>query len=120
PQRISQVIDNIVANALNYTPVGGHVLVRTYRDEDYNVPRSEAVFAVTDTGPGLNQLEQRSLFAPFFRSSSAAESTSGTGLGLPVSKGIVESHGGRIVVESTPGDGSTFSVHLPLYQGYVS
>lgn len=120
PQRITQVLDNILANALDYTPRGGGVgvsVVRTYSPELQAV---EAVVAVSDTGPGLTDAELHNLFAPFFRAPSSAASVPGTGLGLSLSKSIVEAHRGRLQVESTPGEGSTFSIHLPLYQENLS
>ena len=115
PQRINQVMDNLLSNALKFTPSGGQVQVRVDLKRGTDVS-SEAVFAVTDTGPGMTSNELEKLFTPFYRTPSAVESAEGTGLGLSVAKGIVETHHGRIEVESQPGQGSTFVVRLPLHE----
>lgn len=119
-QRINQVMDNLLSNALKFTPPGGRVQVRVDRDDGDGVSVPEAIFAVTDSGPGMSPKELESLFTPFYRTQSAATSTQGTGLGLSVSKGIVETHHGSIQVDSTVGEGSTFVVRLPLHEEYTS
>ena len=119
-QRINQVMDNLLSNALKFTPPGGRVQVRVDRDDGDGVSVPEAIFAVTDSGPGMTANERENLFTPFYRTQSAATSTQGTGLGLSVSKGIVETHHGSIQVDSTAGEGSTFVVRLPLHEEYTS
>ena len=119
-QRINQVMDNLLSNALKFTPPGGRVQVRVDRDDGDGVSVPEAIFAVTDSGPGMTPNERENLFTPFYRTQSAATSTQGTGLGLSVSKGIVETHHGSIQVDSTAGEGSTFVVRLPLHEEYTS
>jgi two-component system, OmpR family, sensor histidine kinase MtrB len=74
----------------------------------------EALLTVSDQGIGISAEEQRHLFAPFRRSSGARERAPGAGLGLSVARRIVEAHGGRIEVDSQPGKGSVFRIHLPL------
>lgn len=118
PQRINQVMDNLLSNALKYTPPGGHIQVRVGRDDGDGVNVPDAIFAVSDTGAGMSAQELESLFTPFYRTESAANFTQGTGLGLSVSKGIVETHHGSLQVDSAPGKGSTFVVRLPLHQEY--
>jgi signal transduction histidine kinase len=109
PARLAQVLDNLVSNALKFTPSGGTVEVRL-RPED-----GQAVLEVDDTGLGVPEEEQERLFERFFRSSSAMESAiPGTGLGLTITKAIVERHGGTIEVESAPNAGTTVRVRLPL------
>jgi signal transduction histidine kinase len=106
--RLAQLVDNLVSNAIKFTPAGGQVLV-TLRPVD-----GEAVIAVEDTGLGIATAEQAHLFERFYRSPEAADrAIHGTGLGLAIAKAVVEAHGGRISVESVPGKGSTFSVCLP-------
>jgi signal transduction histidine kinase len=106
--RLAQLVDNLVSNAIKFTPDGGRVLV-TLRPDG-----GEAVLAVVDTGLGIATAEQEHLFERFYRSPEAADrAIQGTGLGLAIAKAVVEAHGGRISVESVPGDGSTFSVYLP-------
>ena len=107
--RLHQVLDNLLSNALKFTPSGGRVDVRLKRAGD------SAVLEVADTGLGIPAEEQARLFERFFRSSSATENAiSGTGLGLTITKAIVERHGGRIEIESAENAGTTVRVHLPL------
>lgn len=108
-QRIAQVVDNLISNAVKYTPAGGRVGVALEVDAD----RAELI--VTDTGIGINPADRSRLFTRFFRSRDAEErSIQGIGLGLSIIKAIVDSHGGRIEVDSEPGIGSVFRVRLPI------
>jgi signal transduction histidine kinase len=107
PQRIGQVVGNLVGNALKFTPRGGRVRVslRSHRDG--------AQLDVADTGVGIDATELPHVFERFYRGSSASEARgSGSGLGLAIVKSIVDMHAGRINVESRVGHGSTFSVIL--------
>ena len=106
--RIEQVLNNLVSNALKYSPVGSRVDVVVAREGE------EALLSVSDQGIGLSVEERRHLFAAFKRTPGARERAPGVGLGLSVSRRIVEAHGGRIEVESQPGQGSVFRVRLPL------
>jgi signal transduction histidine kinase len=109
PQRFSQVVDNLLSNAVRYTPEGGRVEV------DLSVTDDRVELAVRDTGIGINSRDREHVFSRFFRTGNAARrSMQGIGLGLSISKAIVESHGGRIEVESEEGRGSTFRVRLPI------
>jgi signal transduction histidine kinase len=106
--RLTQVLDNLISNALKFTPPGGRVELRIDGDDSF------AQVEVTDTGIGIAGSELPHMFSPFFRASSAtAASIPGTGLGLAISKGIVETHGGSISVRSEEGRGTTFRVELP-------
>lgn len=106
--RIGQVVDNLVSNALKFTPAGGSVEVRAYPH------RSAVRIEVTDTGMGIAEHEQAQLFERFFRTARAQEQAiPGVGLGLSISKAIVEAHDGRISVKSAEGAGTTFFVDLP-------
>jgi signal transduction histidine kinase len=108
-ERLGQVLDNLVGNAVKFTPPGGRVDVRA------RAVGGLAEIEVRDTGIGIPAEEQSSLFDRFFRASGAVESqVPGTGLGLAIVKMIVEAHGGRVAVESVEGAGSTFRVALPL------
>jgi signal transduction histidine kinase len=104
--RLIQVFDNLISNALKFTPPGGQVRIELGADN--GVVHAE----VRDTGMGISARDQRHLFEPFFRSSSVA-AVPGTGLGLAISKGIVEAHGGRISAGSREGLGTTFRIELP-------
>lgn len=107
PERIRQVLRNLVSNAIKYSPAGSLVRVGG------TVQDGEVVLFVADEGQGIPVEEQQRLFGRFVRGS-AGRSTSGAGLGLYLSKAIVEAHGGRIWVESEPGRGSTFYFSLPI------
>ena len=106
--RIGQVIDNLVSNALKFTPAGGTVDVRAY-------PHGPGVrIEVADTGMGIADSEQAQLFDRFFRTARAHEEViPGVGLGLSISKAIVETHGGKLSLRSVEGVGTTFFVDLP-------
>jgi hypothetical protein len=107
--RLGQVLDNLVSNALKFTPEGGTVSVRI-RTHD-----RVAVVEVEDNGMGIAPEDQHQLFDRFFRSSEATErAIPGTGLGLTIAKAIIERHEGAIEVESTPGEGTTMRVRLPV------
>lgn len=110
PRRLSQVLYNLLSNAVKFTPHGGRIRVAALAED------GQAVVRVTDTGLGLTPAQVRRLFEPFTQFHDASHRTiSGTGLGLYISKGIVESHGGRIWCESPgPHKGATFCVTVPL------
>lgn len=104
--RVCQALGNLVVNAIKFTPPGGAVTVRGRR-------RSDAVeIQVADTGVGIPPDQQARVFDRFWHA--RQQGRSGAGLGLAIAKGIVEGHGGRIELESTPGQGTVFSVTLPL------
>ena len=111
PERIGQVLRNLLANATNYTGAGGSIKVALHRTGDY------AQVRVEDTGPGIAETDLPHVFQRFYRvDKSRSRSTGGVGLGLTIAKRMVEAHGGRIAVESALGRGSTFSFALPLYE----
>jgi PAS domain S-box-containing protein len=103
-ERVLQVLSNLVGNAIAFTPQGGCVTVRA------RPAGAEIVITVTDTGPGIPEGDQRLIFERFWKSRASGQ---GSGLGLSIAKGIVEAHGGRIWVESLPGQGATFQFTLP-------
>ena len=103
--RLIQALSNLIDNALKFTPVGGEVKIRQESSE------GAVRISVTDTGPGISPEDVPCLFDRFWRAK--AGSAAGLGLGLSIAKGIVEAHGGRIDVASTPGHGSRFTVVLP-------
>ena len=108
-ERLGQLVDNLISNALKFTPAGGSVAV-TLRARG-----AEAELTVADTGIGIPPEEQARLFDRFFRASTAVrEEIPGIGLGLSICQAIAEGHGGRIAVESEVGRGTTFRVLLPL------
>lgn len=106
---LDRVVSNLVSNALKYTPEGGHISVSVTTTDDGQVE-----LVCSDEGLGISPEDQEKLFTEFFRSSNpAAVAQPGTGLGLAIVSRIVQRHGGRIVVESELGKGSTFRVFLP-------
>jgi len=107
PVRLDQVLINLVENAVKYSPDGGEVRVEIGRDDE------SAVLIVRDEGMGIARHDQPRLFQPFARAH-ATETIPGTGLGLYITRQIVEQHGGSISVESEPGVGTSFAVRLPL------
>jgi PAS domain S-box-containing protein len=109
PVRIGQVIDNLISNALKFTPSGGLVELRAA------VQDGRAVVEIADTGHGMSAAEQERLFERFYRTSRAqTDAVPGVGLGLSIAKAIVDAHGGTITCTSVEGEGSTFSIELPL------
>jgi GAF domain-containing protein/nitrogen-specific signal transduction histidine kinase len=112
-QRIAQVLSNLVENAIQYTPEGGRVVISTGQEETEG--RTWATATVTDTGMGVSEEELPHIFDRFFRGEGPKQmQISGTGLGLALAKDIVELHGGQVTVDSQIGEGSTFTVWLPL------
>jgi signal transduction histidine kinase/DNA-binding response OmpR family regulator len=108
PRRLRQVISNLVSNAIKYTPTGGHIVVEASMGDDH------ITISVTDDGFGIPLDDQPYVFDKFFRVD-APETLDipGTGLGLSIVKSVIEKHGGRVWVESAPGEGSVFTVLLP-------
>jgi len=106
-RRIRQVVFNLLSNAVKFTPVGGNVDISSARlDGDVYV-------SIADTGPGIAPEDQERIFEEFQQTELGAEEREGTGLGLALSKKLIELHGGRIWVESEPGKGSKFTFTLP-------
>ena len=106
-RRIVQVIFNLLSNAVKFTPAGGTVDVAAARRD------GEVRVSVTDTGPGIAPEDQDRIFEEFQQADAGKEQIEGTGLGLALSKRLVELHGGRIWVDSERGQGSTFVFTLP-------
>jgi len=106
-RRIKQVIFNLLSNAVKFTPAGGEVSVSAGRVD------GEIRVSVRDTGPGIPPEDQERIFEEFQQAEAGKEQREGTGLGLALSKRLVELHNGRIWVESIPGSGSTFTFTLP-------
>jgi signal transduction histidine kinase len=107
-QRIGRVLNNLIGNALRHTPAGGRVEVHARRTE------SGVEVSVSDTGEGIRSEDLPHIFEGFYRGEkSRSRSTGGAGLGLAISKGIVQAHGGEITVQSKAGQGSQFTFTLP-------
>jgi signal transduction histidine kinase len=105
-ERVLQVFGNLIGNAIKFTPEGGQITVRAENETEH------VRFAVCDTGPGIPPEHLPHVFDRYWQAKSTAKL--GTGLGLSIAKGIVEAHGGRIWVESEPGQGASFLFTLPF------
>ncbi|HUH96244.1 MAG TPA: ATP-binding protein [Anaerolineales bacterium] len=110
PIRIRQMLDNLIGNAIKYTPEEGTIRIRIRTEQ------RQLIFEISDTGPGIPLDEQSRIFEKFYRASNVLEGPKGTGLGLAIVKSIVESHQGRVWVESKLGQGAAFTVVLPAYE----
>jgi PAS domain S-box-containing protein len=108
-ERLGQLVDNLISNALKFTPEGGRINVRV------SSSGPSAAIEVSDTGMGISAEDQEKLFERFYRTSDAEKlALPGLGLGLSICKAIAESHDGSISVSSTQGNGTTFTVELPI------
>jgi PAS domain S-box-containing protein len=107
PIRIRQMLDNLMGNAIKYTPTGGRVAVSLSMQND------QLVIRVEDSGPGIPTEEHNRIFEKFYRASNRPDDVEGTGLGLAIVKSIVDSHQGRVWVEENTNGGSVFIVLLP-------
>ncbi|WP_052676894.1 PAS domain-containing sensor histidine kinase [Microbacterium trichothecenolyticum] len=106
--RLRQVVDNVVSNAIKYTPRDGRVRI-TGAVEDHQV-----VLSVADTGIGIAADDLPNILTPYFRTEEAKKKSGGTGLGLGISNDIVLAHGGSLSIDSEPGTGTTITIRLPL------
>ncbi len=107
PLRISQMLDNLIGNAVKYSGDNSTIDIRLYTEE------SQLILSVKDEGPGISPADQPHIFEKFYRGNNIPDGIVGSGLGLAIVKSIVDSHAGRIWVESALGKGSTFFVVLP-------
>lgn len=114
PIRLRQMLDNLVGNAIKYTPENGEIGI------EMEVQGEQVILRISDNGPGVPPADQPHIFEKFYRASNVPKGVGGSGLGLAIVKSIVDSHHGRIWVESLLGKGSTFTVVLPLTQKTIS
>jgi two-component system aerobic respiration control sensor histidine kinase ArcB len=107
-ERISEVLLNLLNNAIKFTPSGGSISIKA-------IQRNKRIYVdITDTGIGIAEKDQKHLFQPYHMLENKISHSGGLGLGLFLSKSIIEAHGGKISVKSKPGEGSTFSFWLPV------
>ncbi|MEP6755805.1 MAG: ATP-binding protein, partial [Chthonomonadales bacterium] len=115
PLWIRQIMVNLVSNAIKYTPSEGRVEIKLTLQKHDESGITEAVFAVTDNGPGIAAEHLPHLFDRFYRvDSGRSRDAGGVGLGLNIAQWAAESHGGRIEVESEVGTGTIFRLVLPI------
>ncbi|MEZ4598510.1 MAG: PAS domain S-box protein [Syntrophotaleaceae bacterium] len=108
PGKLRQALENILSNAVKFSPEGGIIQVDAYRRG------TDLRFAVTDEGIGMNEEQVGKIFDKFFRADTSNSAVGGIGLGMNIVKEIVEAHGGRVWVNSTPGCGTTVHLSLPI------
>ncbi len=109
-RRLAEVLQNLLDNAMQYTPAGGQIMVSASADD------AEVTFTVSDTGIGIPRADQSRIFERFYRVDVArSREVGGTGLGLAIAKHLVEVHGGRIWVDSEVGQGSQFHFTVPIF-----
>jgi signal transduction histidine kinase len=108
-RRVRQIVFNLVSNAVKFTPSGGRI------DINARLENGHVEVAVADTGAGIPPEDMEAIFEDF-EQASAGKEAEGTGLGLPLSRRLVELHGGHLWAESVPGHGSTFRFTLPVAQ----
>jgi PAS domain S-box-containing protein len=108
PIRLRQLMDNLLGNAIKYTPEGGKIRF------EVKVKNNQIIMQVKDTGPGIPPTDQPHIFEKFYRASNVPKGVGGSGLGLAIVKSIVDNHLGRIWVESVLGQGTTFTVVFPV------
>jgi signal transduction histidine kinase len=108
-RRVRQVLLNLIGNAVKFTEEGTITVSAKMQD-------SQVLFAIIDTGPGIPKDQQDIVFEPFVQTEEGIKHAGGTGLGLPISKRLTEAHGGRLWVESAPGEGAAFYAAFPLAQ----
>jgi two-component system, OmpR family, phosphate regulon sensor histidine kinase PhoR len=114
PILLAQVVDNLLGNSIKYTPPGGQIFIKAEIESD------QMILQFKDTGVGIPPMDLPFIFDKFFRASNAAGEASGTGLGLAIVNSIIETHYGRIWVDSVLSQGSTFNVVLPLYESQTN
>lgn len=108
PDRMAQVLGNLVSNALRYTPVNGQITLAAENGS------SQVVLKVQDTGSGIAPEDLPNIFRRFYRGDRSRQQNGASGLGLAIARSIVEAHGGTIAAASTPGQGTTFLISLPI------
>jgi signal transduction histidine kinase len=114
PQQLEQVLVNLFLNAIDAMPNGGNLTVEARLKEVDGDARAVAI-TVIDNGNGIDETDLGKIFQPFF----SAKKGKGIGLGLSICNRIIENHGGKISVESKPGKGTSFRIHLPLEQSHA-
>jgi two-component system NtrC family sensor kinase len=108
--QLRQMVENLIGNAIKYTERGGKILISGEQEKE------QVILRVQDTGFGIPLEDQVKIFDRFYRAKNVTSETQGTGLGLSITKSIVDNHKGRIWVDSKEGEGSTFTVVLPIYE----
>jgi len=111
---VSRILLNLLSNAVKYSPEGSEIRLELDQTNEHIILR------VTDQGMGIKEADLPNIFEPFYRVSAVRKTVEGTGLGLSIVKDCVERHQGAITVESVPGEGTMFTVYLPLIQARMA
>jgi two-component system sensor histidine kinase BaeS len=111
PVRLGQAVGNIISNAIKFTPTNGLITVSAGQAAD------QVWLSVQDTGPGISAEEQKKIFKPFFRGNQGRRFPQGMGLGLSITRDIMDAHGGHIELDSAPGVGTTIKLIIPVRHG---
>ena len=122
PKRIALIVDNLIHNAIKYTPSGGEVVVNAFAEAPTKPSGRPTHVAITvsDNGPGIAKAELERIFQLFYRSPAQQRRHQGMGIGLALARQLAEGHGGTLTVRSEEGEGSTFTLRLPLVPSEVS
>lgn len=112
-QRLLQILLNIMSNACKFTETGQIVVRAAQHNGNLSI-------SIQDSGPGIEPGDQASVFEPFKQTNTGLRQGAGTGLGMPISKSLVEAHGGKLWLESAPGAGATFFVELPIQAAHLT
>jgi signal transduction histidine kinase len=104
-------VEILLANASNFTPEGGSITLTTWHEDGMLITR------VSDTGVGIPRREWENIFKPYYKLGRGSGKLAGSGLGLTITRSLVEKHGGKVWLESQEGKGSTFLFSLPLGKG---
>jgi signal transduction histidine kinase len=119
-EKMRLVVQNLLDNAVRYTPLHGRITILLEIIKFHDKDEREIIFSIKDTGVGIPQDQQPRIFTKFFRGANVMRmDTEGTGLGLFISKNIVEAHGGKIWFESEEGKGTTFHFTLPVKEEFT-
>ena len=108
PDRMAQVLGNLISNALRYTAAGGQITLSAEKEQNH------VLLKVQDTGAGIDPEDLPNIFRRFYRADKSRQQNGESGLGLAIARSIVEAHGGSIAAASTPGQGTTFIIRLPI------
>lgn len=114
PVRLAQVVGNLLNNAVKYTPAGGSIKIAAGVTPPDGENAAQFYLSVSDSGAGIAPAEQEKIFTPFYRGDQGRRIKQGMGLGLSIARDLAVAHGGRIELASQPGQGSTFTLYIPL------
>ncbi|MBI5961118.1 MAG: histidine kinase, partial [Chloroflexi bacterium] len=114
PSQLIRALNNLISNAITYTPEGGRIVVHCWAESARQNGSELIIIEVSDTGIGIPAQELKTIFERFYRGMNVSPNIPGTGLGLAILKEIMDLHGGNIEVESQEGRGSTFRLRLPV------